>query len=106
MLDVEVNRILSEKYPNCEIEVLNINDWDLNKLIEFITDDIIIKRPYVVRCLKNMFRFMIKAEQVPDKIYYVNDVSDEDLKLIHAEFLKFAWKTNFKINIFDDVDPF
>lgn len=52
MRDDELFQILHEKYPNCEIEVLNINDWELEKLIEFITDDIIIKRPYVVDALK------------------------------------------------------
>lgn len=48
---------------------------------------------------------MIKAEYVSDKIYYINDISNEDLKLMHACFLKFAWQTNFTINIFNDVDP-
>lgn len=105
MMDDEIFQILQEKYPKCDIEVLNINDWELEKLIEFITDDIIIKRPYVVRCFKNMFRFMIKAKQIPDKIYYINDISDEDLALMHAGFLKFAWQTNFTINVFKDVDP-
>lgn len=105
MIDSECNQVLADKYPDCEIEILNASDWQLDKLIEYILDDIFVVKPYSVRCFQNMFRFMIRADNVPDKIYYINDISDEDLKLIHAGLLKFAWKTNFNINVFKNVDP-
>jgi hypothetical protein len=42
---------------------------------------------------------------VRGKIYYLENFSDDDLKLIHAGLLKFTWKRDVKINLFKNSNP-
>jgi len=42
---MDYETVIREKFPNCDVEVIAPDFFELNKLIEYITDDIIIIKP-------------------------------------------------------------
>ncbi|WP_405293630.1 hypothetical protein [Methanobrevibacter sp.] len=101
---MDYERIISEKFPNCNVEVIQPDFLELEKLIEYITDDIIIYNPHSVMVYRHMMRFLMNVGE-RGKIYYLEDFSDDDLKLIYAGLLKFTWKRDTKIHLFKNSNP-
>ncbi|WP_458453692.1 hypothetical protein [Methanobrevibacter sp.] len=101
---MDYDRIIREKFPKCDVEVLAPNVFELEQLIEYITDDIIVYEPHSIMVYHHMIRFLVNVNQ-RGKIYYLNGFSDDDLDSIHAGLLKFTWKRDVKINLFKNSDP-
>lgn len=100
---MDYETIIREKFPDCDVEVLTPDVFEIEKLIEYITDDILVYKPYSVIVYRHLIRFlMIEGD---GKIYYLEDFSDEGLGEIHAGLLKFTWKSDVKINLFKNADP-
>ena len=96
---MDYETIISEKFPNCNVEVITPDVFELEDLIEYITDDIVVYKPHSVMVYRHMIRFLMNVGH-RGKIYYLDGFSDEDLKLVHAVLLKFTWKRFVKINLF------
>lgn len=101
---MDYETIISEKFPNCDVEVLTPDVFEINGLIEYITDDIIVYNPFSIRVYRHMIRFLMNVGK-RGKIYYLEGFSDEDLTLVHEGLLKFTWKSDTKINLFKNADP-
>lgn len=101
---MDYEAIISEKFPNCNVEVITPDVFELEKLIEYITDDIVIYKPYSVFVYGHLIRFMMNVGH-RGKIYYLYGFSDEDLKSVHEGLLKFTWKRDVKINLFKNSNP-
>ena len=101
---MDYEKIISEKFPNCDVEVITPDVFELEKLIEYITDDIVIHKPHSVMVHRHFIRFLMNVG-LRGKIYYLNDFCDDDLTLIHAGLLKFTWKKDIKINLFKNANP-
>lgn len=100
-MDYEI--VIREKFPTCDVEVLTPEVFEIEKLIEYITDDILVYKPYSVIVYRHLIRFlMIEGE---GKIYYLDDFSEEEIGEIHAGLLKFTWKSDVKINLFKNANP-
>ena len=101
---MDYEAIICEKFPDCDVEVIEPELFELDELIEYITDDIVVKKPYSVMCYRHMIRFLMNSCN-RGKIYYLDGFSDEDLKTIHGGLLKFTWKRDVKINLFKNANP-
>lgn len=101
---VDYEAIISEKFPNCDVEVITPDVFEIGDLVEYITDDIVVYRPFSVMVHRHLIRFMMNVGK-RGKIYYLDGFSDEDLKVVHAGLLKFTWKSDVKINLFKNADP-
>ena len=101
---MDYEALISEKFPNCDVEVLNPDIFELDDLIEYITDDIVIYKPFSVMVHRHLIRFMMNVGH-RGKIYYLEGISDDDLKLIHAGLLKFTYGRDIKINLFKNANP-
>ena len=101
-LDYET--VIREKFPNCDVEVMTPDVFELEMLIEYITDDILVYKPHSVIVYRHMIRFLMNVGE-RGKIYYLENFSDEDLKSVHAGLLKFTWNRDVKINLFKNADP-
>ena len=100
---MDYERIISEKFPNCNVEVIQPDFLELKQLIEYITDDIIVYGPHSIMVYNNMLRFLMNVG-VTGKIYYLEGFSEEDLSNIHEGLLKFTWNKDVKINLFKNAD--
>ena len=101
---MDYESIIRDKFPTCDVEVITPDVFELEQLIEYITDDIVVYKPHSVMVYRHMIRFLMTVG-VRGKIYYLENFSDEDLKLIHAGLLKFTWTRDVKINLFNNADP-
>ena len=101
---MDYEAIIREKFPNCNVEVITPDVFELENLIEYITDDIVVYKPHAVFVYRHLIRFMMNVGH-RGKIYYLDGFSDEDLKLVHAGLLKFTWKRDVKINLFKHANP-
>lgn len=101
---MDYNSIISEKFPNCDVEVLTPDVFDINRLVEYITDDIVVYKPFSVMVYRQLIRFMMNVGN-RGKIYYLEGFSDEDLKIVHEGLLKFTWNNDVKINLFKNANP-
>lgn len=101
---MDYETIVSEKFPNCDVEVITPEIFDLENLVEYITDDIIVYNPFSVMVHRNFIRFMMNVG-LRGKIYYLDGFSDEELEIIHGGLLKFTWKKDVKINLFKNANP-
>ena len=101
---MDYEAIISEKFPNCDVEVLTPDVFELEKLVEYITDDIIVYKPHSVMVYRHLIRFLMNVG-VRGKIYYLDGFSDDDLKIVHSGLLKFTWRRNIIINLFKNADP-
>lgn len=102
--DVDYESIILEKFPNCNVEVIQPGFLDIEMLKEYITDDIIIYKPHNILVYKNLIRFMVNIGE-KGKIYYLEGFSDDDLKVIHTGILKFAYGRDTTVNLFKNADP-
>ena len=101
---MDYETIISEKFPTCNVEVIKPDFFEMEQLIEYITDDIVVYNPFSIMVYRHMIRFLMDVGK-RGKIYYLDGFSDEDIKLIHAGLLKFTWKIDTKINLFKNADP-
>lgn len=101
---MDYETLIHEKFPTCDVEIITPDVFELEQLIEYITDDIVIYKPHSVRVYSHLIRFLMNVGE-KGKIYYLLDFSQEDLKLIHAGLLKFTWKSDVKINLFKNSNP-
>lgn len=101
---VDYEEIISEKFPTCNVEVIKPDVFEIEQLIEYITDDIVVYKPFSIMVYRHMIRFLMDVGK-RGKIYYLDGFSDEDMELIHAGLLKFTWKSDTKINLFKNADP-
>ena len=101
---MDYEAIIREKFPKCEVEVITPDVFELEKLVEYITNDIVVYKPHNVMCYRHMIRFLMNVGQ-RGKIYYLDGFSDEEMKVIHAGLLKFTWKSDTKINLFKNSNP-
>ncbi len=101
---VDYESLISEKFPNCNVEVLTPDVFEIEQLIEYITDDIVVYKPFSVMVYRHLIRFLMNVGH-RGKIYYLDGFSDEDLKIIHAGLLKFTWNKDVKINLFKNSNP-
>ena len=86
------------------MQVIKPDVFEVEQLIEYITDDIVVYKPFSIMVYRHMIRFLMNVGK-RGKIYYLEGFSDEDLKIIHAGLLKFTWKCDTKINLFKNADP-
>ena len=103
-MKMDYENIIREKFPNCNVEVIRPDFLELEKLVEYITDDIVVYKPHSIMVHRHLIRFLMNVG-IKGKIYYLDGFSDEDLKIIHAGILKFTWKSDTKINLFKNADP-
>ena len=101
---MDYEKIISEKFPNCNVEVIRPDFFEIEQLIEYITDDIIVYEPHSILVYKNMIRFLMNVG-VTGKIYYLEGFGEDDLSAVHAGLLKFTWGRDVKINLFENADP-
>ena len=101
---VDYEALISEKFPTCDVEVLTPDVFELEQLVEYITDDIVVFRPHSVMIHRHLIRFLVNVGE-RGKIYYLNNFSDDDLGVIYAGLLKFTWKCDVKINLFKNSNP-
>lgn len=101
---VDYEAIISEKFPKCNVEVIPSDFLEIEMLVEYITDDIIVYNPHSVMVYSNFIRFLVNVGE-RGKIYYLEDFPDENLDVIHQALLKFAWGKDVKINLFKNADP-
>ena len=101
---VDYETIISEKFPNCDVEVLTPDVFELEQLVEYISDDIVVYNPHTIMVYRHMIRFLMNVG-VRGKIYYLENFSDDDLKIVHEELLKFTWRRDVKINLFKNSNP-
>ena len=102
--DVDYQSIISEKFPDCDVEIITPDVFSTTDLVEYITDDIVVFKPISVIVYRQLIRFVMN-NGLKGKIYYLNDFSDDELKIIHAGLLKFTWKRDIKINLFKNANP-
>jgi len=100
---VDYETVIKEKFPTCNVEVIGPDVFELDKLVEYITDDILVYKPHSVIVYRHMIRFLMT--EGTGKIYYLENFSDEEIKLIHGGLLKFTWKRDVKINLFKNSNP-
>lgn len=101
---MDYESVISEKFPNCNVEVITPDVFVLEMLSEYIADDIVVYKPHTVLVYRHLIRFLMNVGE-RGKIYYLDGFSDEDLKVIHAGLLKFTWKCDTKINLFKNSNP-
>ena len=101
---MDYETIISEKFPTCNVEVIKPDVFEVEQLIEYITDDIVVYKPFSIMVYRHMIRFLMNVGK-RGKIYYLEGFSDKDLKIIHAGLLKFTWKCDTKINLFKNAYP-
>ena len=101
---MDYETVIREKFPKCDVEVIGQGFFELEQLLEYITDDIVIKKPHSILVCRHMIRFLVNVGNM-GKIYYLDGFCDDDLEFIHAGLLKFTWKSDVKINLFRNSDP-
>ncbi len=101
-LDYEA--IIKEKFPSYDVEVITHDVFEMDMLVEYITDDIVVYKPFSVIVYRHMIRFLMNSDK-RGKIYYLDGFSDDDLKIIHGGLLKFTWRKDVKINLFKNSNP-
>ena len=103
MFEVDYEKIIKEKFPNCDVEVLTVDIFELDKLLEYITDDIVIYNPESISVHRHLMKFVVNDDKC--KIYYLKDFSDDNLKVIYGVLLDFAWNLDVKINLHKNANP-
>ena len=101
---MDYEAIISEKFPNCDVEVIKPDVFEIEQLVEYITDDIVVHNPHSVIVSRHFIRFLVNVGE-RGKIYYLDGFSDEDLEIFHEMLLKFTWRQNVVINLFKNADP-
>ena len=101
---VDYETIIQEKFPNCDVEVITPDIFEIEQLTEYITDDIVVYKPFSIMVYHHLIRFLMNVGH-RGKIYYLEGFGDEDLETIYAGLLKFTWRSDVKINLFKNADP-
>ncbi len=101
---MDYETVIREKFPNCDVEVITPDVFEIEMLVEYITDDVIVYKPFSVMIYRHMIKFMMDVGK-RGKIYYLDGFSDDELKIIHSGLLKFTWKQDVIVNLFKNADP-
>ena len=101
---LDYESIISERFPNYDVEVITPDIFGMDDLVEYITDDIVVYKPFSVLVHRHLIRFMMNVGH-KGKIYYLDGFSDDDLRIVHGGLLKFTWKRDVKINLFKNANP-
>lgn len=101
---MDYETIISEKFPNCNVEVIKPDFFELEMLVEYITDDVVVYNPHLIIVYRHLIRFFVNVGEI-GKIYYLDGFSDEELKIVHAGLLKSTWKMDTKINLYKNSNP-
>lgn len=101
---MDYESIIREKFPTCDVEVITPDVFEMDDLIEYITDDILVYKPHSVIVYRHLIRFLMNVG-LRGKIYYLDGFGDDKIKLVHAGLLKFTWKQDVKINLFKHSNP-
>lgn len=101
---MDYETIISEKFPNCNVEVIKPDFFELGMLAEYIADDIVVYNPHSIIVYRHLIRFLVNVGE-KGKIYYLDGFSDDDLKVIHAGLLQATWKSDTKINLYKNANP-
>ena len=101
---VDYEAIISEKFPNYDVEVITPDIFEIGALVEYSTDDIVVYKPFSVMVYRHLIRFMMNVGH-RGKIYYLDGFSDDDLEIVHGGLLKFTWRRDVKISLFKNADP-
>ena len=101
---MDYERVIREKFPKCDVEVIGSDVFGIEQLVEYITDDIVVCNPHSIMVYRHMIRFLMNVGE-RGKIYYLEGISDDDLKMIHAGLLKFTYGRDIKINLFKNANP-
>lgn len=101
---MDYETIISQKFPKCNVEVIQPDFFEVEKLVEYITDDIIVYKPHNIMVYHHMIRFLVNVGQ-KGKIYYLEGFSEDELEIIHQRLLKFTWGSDTKISLFKNADP-
>ena len=67
---MDYEAIISEKFPNCNVEVIQPDFLELEMLVEYISDDIIVYNPHSILVYRHLFRFLVNVGE-KCKIYYL-----------------------------------
>ena len=59
---MDYENIIREKFPKCDVEVITPGIFEIDQLIEYFTDDIIVYQPHSIMVYRNMLRFFQKAK--------------------------------------------
>lgn len=101
---MDYESIICEKFPNCDVEVIESDFFKLQMLIEYITDDILIFNPHSILVHHHLIRFLMNIGE-KGKIYYLKGFCDDDLEVIYENLLKFTYGRDIKINLFKNSNP-
>lgn len=101
---VDYEAIISEKFPNCNVEVITPDLFNIDELVEYISDDIVVYKPHSIMVYRHLIRFLVNVG-VRGKIYYLEGFSDDELKIFNEKLLKFTWRQDVVINLFKNADP-
>lgn len=101
---MDYESVIREKFPTCDVEVITPDVFEMEDLIEYITDDILVYKPHSVIVYRHLIRFLMNVG-LRGKIYYLDGFEDDKIKLVHAGLLKFTWKQDVKINLFKHSNP-
>ncbi|MBQ6098368.1 MAG: hypothetical protein IJL02_00710 [Methanobrevibacter sp.] len=96
--------LIHEKFPNYDVEVITQDIFETERLVEYITDDIVVYNPFSVMVSRHFIQFRMNVG-LRGKIYYLDGFSDEELQTVHEGLLKFTWKSDVKINLFKNANP-
>ena len=87
---MDYEAIIKEKFPSCDVEVITPDVFEVDVLVEYITDDIVVYKPFSVMVYRHMIRFLMNSDK-RGKIYYLDGFSDDDLKIIQDQ-CQTRWK--------------
>lgn len=101
---MDYETIICEKFPNINVEVIQPDVFQIEELIEYITDDIVVYNPHLIIIYRHLIRFFVNVNQT-GKMYYLEGFDDDDLQRIYEGFRKFIFRKNVKLKILSDADP-
>ena len=88
---MDYEAIISEKFPNCNVEVITPNLFGIEEVVEYITDDIVVYGPHSVMVYRHLIRFLVNVGE-RGKIYYLDGFSDDDLPFSSRPANPTAWR--------------
>ena len=101
---MDYETVISEKFPKCNVEVLERDVFEPQQLAEYITDDITVYDPHMIIIYRHLIRFFVNVG-CRGKIYYLENFTDDDLSEIYEKIGKLTRKMDVKITVLPESDP-
>ena len=54
---MDYERVIREKFPNCDVEVIGSDVFGTEELVEYITDDIVVHNPHSIMVYGHLIRW-------------------------------------------------